>query len=75
MQSPRQNLPESQASNRLKLPIPSDILLSAVTAPLLIGLVAGKAITEFLTQAGAESEEIFRGDRLPVLNFPHSDQS
>ncbi len=45
--------------------------LSLATLPLLGGLYVLKTIEEDLLNWGVESEEIFRGDRLPLLNFPH----
>ncbi|MGK7954709.1 MAG: hypothetical protein AB4063_05535 [Crocosphaera sp.] len=48
--------------------------LSIATFPLLVGLVMMKTINQEGLVWGEESEEIFRGDRLPLLNFPH-DQS
>jgi hypothetical protein len=72
MPSENQDLPKSQTPNNPKLPIPSDILLSLAALPMLGGLLAGKAAAEFVSSIGIESEEVFRGSRLPVLNFPHS---
>ncbi|MDJ0599807.1 MAG: hypothetical protein QNJ37_13305 [Crocosphaera sp.] len=48
--------------------------LSMATLPLLVGLVMVKTMSQEWLVWGEESEEIFRGDRLPLLNFPH-DQS
>ncbi|MDJ0661560.1 MAG: hypothetical protein QNJ42_19045 [Crocosphaera sp.] len=45
--------------------------LSLATLPLLAGLVIMETIKEDWLVWGEESEEIFRGDRLPLLNFPH----
>ncbi len=45
--------------------------LSAATLPLLVGLMMMKSISQEWLDWGKESEEIFRGDRLPLLNFPH----
>lgn len=53
-----------------QLNIPSDALIAGMTLPMLLGLVGGKAIAEGLQSLGQASEEIFRGDRLPVLHFP-----
>ncbi|OLP16144.1 hypothetical protein BST81_22335 [Leptolyngbya sp. 'hensonii'] len=50
------------------LPIPPQLLLSLTTAPLLLGLVAGRFVMEWVREVGQLSEEIFRGDRLPVLD-------
>ncbi|MBD2022225.1 hypothetical protein H6F43_18760 [Leptolyngbya sp. FACHB-36] len=48
----------------------AEVLLSFATVPLLIGLVAGKAIADAVQEIGLLSEEVFRGDRLPTLNVP-----
>lgn len=72
MPSENQDLPKPQTPNTPKLPIPSDILLSIAALPMLGGLLAAKAAAEFVSSIGIESEEVFRGSRLPVLNFPHS---
>ncbi|XHX78871.1 MAG: hypothetical protein RBJ76_02755 [Stenomitos frigidus ULC029] len=45
-------------------------LLSLATAPVLLALVGGKALTKAVYELSVFSEEIFRGDRLPVLHFP-----
>ena len=47
-----------------------DIALSLATAPVLIALVGGAAIAQTLQDLGTVSEELFRGDRLPHLDFP-----
>lgn len=47
-----------------------NMLLSLGTVPVLLGLWGGKAITSLMRELGQASEEVFRGDRLPVLNFP-----
>lgn len=48
----------------------SDVLISLATAPLLAALVGGRAIAKLMQDAGRLSEELFRGDRLPVLRMP-----
>lgn len=45
--------------------------LSLATLPFLAGLLVMKTINQDLLGWGEESEEIFRGDRLPLLKFPH----
>ena len=50
--------------------ISSESPIACMTLPMLLGLVGGKAIAEGLQSLGQASEEIFRGDRLPVLHFP-----
>jgi hypothetical protein len=52
------------------LKAPTQILLSLTTAPLLLGLLGAKALVELMKTIGQASEEVFRGDRLPVLNQP-----
>ena len=74
MPSENQDLLKTQTHNSPKLPVPSDILLSLVALPMLGGLVAAGAAAEFLASISIESEEVFRGSRLPVLNFPQSQE-
>ncbi len=54
--------------------IPSQLvtpaLLVMATPPCLLAIVVLRAIGESLEQVGLTSEEIFRGDRLPVIPFP-----
>lgn len=47
--------------------------LSLATSPFLLTYLGLRSVTQWLTEAGKNSEEVFRGDRLPVLNFPESD--
>lgn len=47
-----------------------DLILGVATLPFLAGLVATQSITASLQELGMMSEEIFRGDRLPILEFP-----
>ncbi|NEQ24322.1 MAG: hypothetical protein F6K28_35415 [Microcoleus sp. SIO2G3] len=51
-------------------PVSNEILLSLATAPLLLGLLAGKTIANLVKSASEASEEILRGDRLPFLETP-----
>jgi hypothetical protein len=51
----------------------SDWLLSFATTPVLLGLWGVRILNDWLQDLGDVSEEIWRGDRLPVLNFPTSD--
>lgn len=74
MPSENQDLLKTQIPNSPKLPVPSDILLSLVALPMLGGLVVSKAAAEFVASIGVESEEVFRGSRLPLLNFPQSQE-
>lgn len=75
---PSQTVSETNAfdtpSNRQSPPssagFPSDMLLSLATVPAVLGLWGGKALTSLMRDIGEASEEVFRGQRLPVLNFP-----
>ncbi|HEY9625530.1 MAG TPA: hypothetical protein V6C78_34740 [Crinalium sp.] len=53
----------------------SDLLVSLATAPLLVVLVGSKVLAELMQNLGQSSEEVFRGDRLPVLNIPATGDS
>lgn len=50
--------------------VPTQILLSLSTFPLLLLLVGSKVLTKAIDELGQASEEIFRGDRLPILHIP-----
>jgi hypothetical protein len=51
------------------------ILVSLVATPWLVTIVTLNAASGLLEQLGLASEEIFRGDRLPVLHLPISETS
>ncbi|MEB3182049.1 MAG: hypothetical protein VKL59_23885 [Nostocaceae cyanobacterium] len=53
--------------------IPQEMLLQIGTASMLAGLLAQRTITQTLQAIGSASEEVFRGDRLPLLNFPNTE--
>lgn len=46
------------------------VLLSLATAPFLIGVIASRELLQNLIDLGKTSEEVFRGERLPLLDFP-----
>ena len=56
---------------------PSDLLsflgLSIATSPFIISILTLYLLAEFMTELGKASEEIFRSERLPILNFPNLD--
>lgn len=56
-------------------PLPLDIMLGVATIPLLVGLVGTKLIARTVIELGQASEEIFRGDRLPLLNLSNASAS
>ncbi len=50
-------------------PPPLPILVSLATGPVLGALVISKTVANAIITLGLSSEEIFRGDRLPILPF------
>jgi hypothetical protein len=76
MSSPtKQPTSDTAVTNPLGLPIPTDFLLSLATGPLLLGVISLEAVFRGIQSAGINSEELFRGDRLPLLHFPHADSN
>ncbi len=68
---------EHSSNSRLNLgliSIPQSLLLQTGTASILLFLLAQKASQSALVVMGQASEEIFRGDRLPILNFPNEEE-
>jgi hypothetical protein len=51
---------------------PVNFYLSVVTLPVMGMFIAAKALQEVVVSIGLASEEIFRGDRLPLLKKPRS---
>lgn len=54
--------------------LPTKILLSLSTAPFLLILIASKTLSNLMQEMGQSSEEIFRGDRLPVLKVSQGEE-
>lgn len=48
--------------------VPPSLLVSLAATPWLVAIVAVRAASEGLERLGVASEEIFRGDRLPILH-------
>lgn len=67
------NQPETPTSQTSEAIFPVEIIISLATGPLLLGVLCGKASLKFLQAIGEASEEVFRGDRLPVLQFPKAE--
>lgn len=57
------------------LPVATQALLGLVTAPALSASVAWDCGLRALVEIGRWSEEILRGERLPVLRSPEVGQS
>ena len=70
MQSDSTNIPQKETFNVSQAIIPTEMLVSLATGPLLLGILCGKASIELLQGLGEASEEVFRGDRLPAIEFP-----
>ena len=69
MQSSSHSKSAKSEQGLLKLKINPEVLLGLATLPVLAGLLGVNAIAQSLQELGVLSEEIFRGDRLPVLNL------
>ncbi len=52
------------------LTIQSSTLLQIGTVPVLVALLAAKALLPIINATSLASVEVFRGDRLPILPFP-----
>ncbi|MEA5581602.1 hypothetical protein VB620_09640 [Nodularia harveyana UHCC-0300] len=52
------------------LSIPPSLLLQIGTGSILMLVTTQKATVQALESLGKASEELFRGDRLPILPFP-----
>lgn len=48
-----------------------EIWLSLATSPMLLVLLGGKLTSDLLQSIGQASEEVFRGERLPLQPFPN----
>ncbi|AUT04037.1 hypothetical protein CLI64_28685 [Nostoc sp. CENA543] len=56
--------------NLVLFTIPQSLLVQMGSASILMLLSAGKVSVNALESIGQASEELFRGDRLPILPFP-----
>lgn len=66
-----QSAHERSSSTGLPAPVLSpELLVSLAATPWLLTIVAIRATSRLLEQVGLTSEEIFRGERLPVIHFP-----
>ncbi|MDJ1181623.1 hypothetical protein [Roseofilum casamattae] len=66
--APEQRSPQEAISSSARAIAP--LLLSASTLPVLLGILALKHLSQLGQDTGRQSEEIFRGDRLPLLTTP-----
>jgi hypothetical protein len=65
--------PPKAGLNLVLFTIPQSLLLEIGIASILLLLASQKATVEALESIGQASEELFRGDRLPILPFPQDD--
>lgn len=70
MSAINQHFSSQPGLNLIPLTIPLSCFLQAGTVSILILLVTQKVASRALVSMGEASEELFRGDRLPVLSFP-----
>ena len=76
MSSKEVNSKSSQAGLNLGLfSIPQSVILLSGTISVLTLVLAEKATNEALIAVGEASEELFRGERLPILDFPASTET
>lgn len=54
-------------NDKLDRTILTSIVLSIITPPVIIGQKLGSELLNLLEEIGKNSEEIFRGERLPLL--------
>jgi hypothetical protein len=50
------------------------LALSIATSPFIFSILLLYLLSEFMTEFGKASEEIFRSERLPILNFSNFDR-
>ena len=48
--------------------------LSVATSPFILTILAAHILSELMAELGEVSEELFRPERLPILNLPESDR-
>jgi hypothetical protein len=71
--APASNDRTDNRANGARLPL--DWICSLLSLPVLGALVGGPVLAKSLRNFGETSEEIFRGERLPLLTFPNRSPS
>jgi len=69
-----QQITTKQMNQELTKTLPLQVGISVLTPTILIGLTIAKEIGDFMENMGIASEEIFRGQNLPVLKTNNSSQ-
>lgn len=67
MQSFRQPDTSFVSLHRIQLPVAPEVAIGLSSLPSLSLLVIGHLIADGLVELGQQSEELFRGERLPSL--------
>ncbi|MEL6469782.1 MAG: hypothetical protein AAFQ74_08645 [Cyanobacteria bacterium J06623_4] len=67
MQSFRESSNSPTANLSFRSPLDPTLTVALSTFPLLTLLVSSQLIAKGMTQLGQSSEELFRGERLPIL--------
>jgi hypothetical protein len=70
MTSPDRTSTQTDGMDVVFFSIPQEVLLQLSTGPMLLALLGAKSVASTLEAIGQASEEVFRGDRLPLLKFP-----
>ncbi|NJO44240.1 MAG: hypothetical protein HC835_00575 [Oscillatoriales cyanobacterium RM2_1_1] len=70
MQSSPKSFSELESSRPAPNKIASNLMLGMATAPVLCLLTGSQFLGKLLTGLSQSSEDVFRGDRLPLLHFP-----
>jgi len=52
----------------------TEIALSFLTVPFLGGVIGARSLQQGLIHLGETSEELFRGERLPILHFQQQNE-
>ncbi len=75
MSTPNQQPSDNPPSNLDFFSIPQSFLLQIGTASIVLLLITEKATVKALEAIGEASEELFRGNRLPILDFPDDNET
>ena len=67
MQSFRQSETSSGLPGRIQIPVATEAMVSLGSLPLIGLIAAGHLVARGLVEIGQQSEELFRGERLPSL--------
>jgi len=59
----------AQSSQDHQSPIEVDFAVSVLTVPFLSGLVGARSLLQGMKTLAQASEEVFRGERLPIIHI------